>query len=75
MVRRLFLSRFAQLAALPFASAGSSPGGQAAHKPSRRETHSDLRVWRVLSCQRCDGSGPESLWSEVWQPNNICVAD
>jgi hypothetical protein len=33
MVRRLFLSRFAQLAALPFASAGSSPGGQAAHKP------------------------------------------
>ena len=33
MVRRLFLSRFAQLAALPFASAGSSLGGQAAHKP------------------------------------------
>src|SRR5271155_4887574 len=33
MVRRLFLSRFAQLAALPFASAGRSLGGQAAHKP------------------------------------------
>ena len=32
MVRRLFLSRFAQLAALPFASAGSSFGGQPAHK-------------------------------------------
>ena len=32
MVRRLFLSRFAQLAALPFASAGSSFGGQATHK-------------------------------------------
>jgi hypothetical protein len=32
MVRRLLLSRFAQLAALPFASAGSSLGGQAAHK-------------------------------------------
>ena len=35
MVRRLFLSRFAQLAALPFASAGSSLGGQAARKPLR----------------------------------------
>ncbi|HWW98670.1 MAG TPA: hypothetical protein VNY74_13275, partial [Edaphobacter sp.] len=33
MVRRLFLSRFAQLAALPFASAGSSLGGQTARKP------------------------------------------
>jgi predicted peroxiredoxin len=33
MVRRLFLSRIAQLAALPFASAGSSFGGQAGHKP------------------------------------------
>ena len=33
MVRRLFLSRFAQLAALPFASAGSSFGEQAGHKP------------------------------------------
>src|ERR1700730_12044486 len=33
MVRRLFLSRFAQLAALPFASAGGSLGGQGARKP------------------------------------------
>jgi predicted peroxiredoxin len=33
MVRRLFLSRFAQLAALPFASSGSSLGGQAPRKP------------------------------------------
>jgi len=32
MVRRLFLSRFAQLVALPFASVGSSFGGQAPHK-------------------------------------------
>src|SRR5271155_3826393 len=32
MVRRLFLSRFSQLAALPFASAGSSLTGQATHK-------------------------------------------
>src|SRR6267154_1153399 len=32
MVRRLFLSRFAQLAALSFASARSSFGGQATHK-------------------------------------------
>jgi hypothetical protein len=32
MIRRLFLSRFAQLAALPFALTGSSLGGQAAHK-------------------------------------------
>src|SRR5580692_4949316 len=32
MVRRLFLSRFAQLAALPFAAAGSSLAGQASHK-------------------------------------------
>ena len=33
MIRRLFLSRFAQLAALPFALTGSSLEGQAAHKP------------------------------------------
>ncbi|HWW22787.1 MAG TPA: DsrE family protein [Edaphobacter sp.] len=33
MVRRLFLSRFAQLAALPFALAGGSLEGQATHKP------------------------------------------
>jgi len=33
MVRRLFLSRFAQLAALPFASSGGSLGGQATRKP------------------------------------------
>ena len=33
MKRRLFLSRIAQLAALPFASAGGSLGGQAARKP------------------------------------------
>jgi len=32
MVRRLFLSRFAQLAALPFALGGGSLGGQAPHK-------------------------------------------
>src|SRR5216683_7175346 len=35
MVRRLFLSRFAQLAALPFASAGRLLGGQATRKPLR----------------------------------------
>src|SRR5712691_4334759 len=33
MVRRLFMSRFAQLAALPFASSGGSLGGQATRKP------------------------------------------
>jgi predicted peroxiredoxin len=32
MVRRLFLSRFARLAALPFASSAGSLAGQAAHK-------------------------------------------
>src|SRR5277367_4866602 len=32
MVRRLFLSRFAQLAALPLALGGSSLGGQASHR-------------------------------------------
>src|SRR4030081_3049593 len=33
MVRRLFLSRFAKLAALPFVSAGGSLGEQGARKP------------------------------------------
>ena len=33
MIRRLFLSRFAQLAALPLALTGGSLEGQAAHKP------------------------------------------
>jgi predicted peroxiredoxin len=33
MLRRLFLSRIAQLTALPFASAGGSLGGQIARKP------------------------------------------
>jgi predicted peroxiredoxin len=33
MVRRLFLSRFARLAALPFATSAGSLAGQAAHKP------------------------------------------
>src|SRR5258706_1178424 len=33
MVRRLFLSRIARFAALPFAAAGSSFAGQAARKP------------------------------------------
>jgi predicted peroxiredoxin len=33
MMRRLFLSRIAQLAALPFAAAGGSIGGQTARKP------------------------------------------
>jgi predicted peroxiredoxin len=33
MLRRLFLSRIAQLTALPFASAGGSLGGQTARKP------------------------------------------
>src|SRR3981081_1089543 len=33
MMRRLFLSRFAKLAALPFVSAGGSLGGQGARKP------------------------------------------
>jgi hypothetical protein len=32
MVRRLFLSRFARLAALPFALGSSSLGGQTPHK-------------------------------------------
>jgi hypothetical protein len=33
MMRRLFLSRIAQLGTLPFASAGGSLGGQTARKP------------------------------------------
>ena len=33
MARRIFLTRLAQLAALPFVMAGGSPQGQTAHKP------------------------------------------